>query len=124
MTDGEPTLDRIFDLLGSRRRRYVLYYLNETDADVVTLDDVAERVVAWEREWAGDDDADRDTHLEYVRTALHHNHLPRLADAGLVDYDPRSRTVRRWDEPSLEEWAKDEADELPYLRELLTASEA
>lgn len=123
MTDAEPSLDRIFDLLGGRRRRYVLYYLNETDADVVTLDDVTERVVKWERTWNGRDDRSRDEHRERTRVALHHNHLPRLADAGLVDYDPRSHTVRSWDEPSLEGWARDDADELPHLQELFTLSE-
>lgn len=124
MTDGQPSLDRIFDLLASRRRRYVLYHLDETDTDVVTLDEVAERVAAWERKWDGLDDRERDDHREHVRVALHHNHLPRLANAGLIDYDARSHTVRSWEEPSLEEWAKNDVGELPHLRELFTTSGA
>jgi len=27
---------------------------------------------------------------------LHHNQLPKLAEATIVDYDPRSKTVRNW----------------------------
>jgi hypothetical protein len=33
---------------------------------------------------------------------LHHNHLPRLADAGVVDYDPRSKTIRTWGDDRVE----------------------
>jgi hypothetical protein len=38
------------------------------------------------------------------RTAvqLHHTHLPKLADAGLLDYDRDSRTVVRFDEERLD----------------------
>jgi len=34
---------------------------------------------------------------------LRHSHLPKLEDAGLVEYDSRSETVRYWSQPSLEE---------------------
>lgn len=32
--------------------------------------------------------------VERLAIALHHNHLPRLADSGLVEYDVERRTVR------------------------------
>lgn len=32
--------------------------------------------------------------VERLAIALHHNHLPRLADSGLVEYDVDRRTVR------------------------------
>lgn len=32
--------------------------------------------------------------IERMAIALHHNHLPRLADGGLVEYDVDRRTVR------------------------------
>lgn len=121
MTDGERSLDRTFDLLANRRRRYVLYSLNETDGDVMALDELTEQVVTWERRWDGQGDRDRDDHREEVRVTLHHNHLPRLVDAGLIDYDARTETVRSWEEPSLKKWAENDIDELPHLRGLFTS---
>ncbi|HMB50658.1 MAG TPA: DICT sensory domain-containing protein [Natronoarchaeum rubrum] len=66
------------------RRRYVLYYLRERDgADLATL----ARVVSG---WIGaESDAGLTTSADHDRLELelHHNHLPTLDDAGLLDYD-------------------------------------
>jgi hypothetical protein len=35
---------------------------------------------------------------------LQHIHLPKLEDAGILEQDPRSETVRYWSQPSVEEW--------------------
>jgi len=35
---------------------------------------------------------------------LQHIHLPKLEDAGILEQDPRSETVRYWGQPSVEEW--------------------
>lgn len=122
MTDGQPSLDRIFDLLASRRRRYVVYQLNEAETAVVTLDELADQLVEWERDWDGRDDRERATYRDRVRVTLHHNHLPRLADAGLIDYDARSQTVRNWEEPSLKQWATNSQEELPHLRAVFSTA--
>ena len=37
-----------------------------------------------------------------LKAKLHHVALPKLADAGLVDYDQRSQTIRYCGEPLLE----------------------
>lgn len=122
MTDHCSSLDRIFGLLANRRRRYVLYSLNEAEDTVLELDDVAARLAEWERRWNGRDDGEDFDQLERIRITLHHNHLPRLADAGLIDYDARHGTVRNWEEPSLERWAKNDQHELPHLRAVFTAT--
>ncbi|WP_435175134.1 DUF7344 domain-containing protein [Halorussus sp. AFM4] len=126
MSQTRPSLDTVFELLADRRRRYALYCLAAVGEDrVLDLDDVAARVAEWEREWEasgdGEDAGDSDSgdRRERVRVDLHHNHLPRLADAGLVDYDARTGTVRNWEAPSLDRWVPDESDELPHLRALL-----
>jgi hypothetical protein len=37
-----------------------------------------------------------DDHRTDVEISLHNDHLPRLADAGVVAYDRRNRTIRYW----------------------------
>lgn len=89
-TDRDP--DSIFDLLRNRRRRLVCAYVVTSAEDVHELDGLADRITEWERESgaapAQDDLRDR------IVVDLHHCHLPKLADAGLVEYDARSNTVR------------------------------
>ena len=95
---GTPSLDRIFDLLSDRRRRYALYFLYDTEDGVATIDDVAEAVLSLEGVDVTDERRQR-----FVMT-LEHIHLSRLEDVGIVEYDTRSEMVRYWGQPSLEEW--------------------
>ncbi|WP_134669288.1 DUF7344 domain-containing protein [Halorussus marinus] len=119
-----PSLDDLLRLLANRRCRYVLYCLDEADRTVLGLDELADRVVCRECEW--DDAAGTDTsaHRRTVTIELHHNHLPRLAAAGAIDYDARTRTVRNRRHASLAEWIDGDANELPHLRSLLAPSRA
>ena len=82
------TLSEVFDALGEFRRRYALYALADADGplDIETL---AERVA--ERE-AGRSDADGDR-VDRVRLTLVHNHLPKLVNAGLIEYDSANETA-------------------------------
>ena len=82
--------DAIFSVLSNERRRYVLRYLDRVERNAA-LSDLAERIAAWEN---GIDVAD----LEYnqrkrVYTSLHQTHLPKLDEAGIVDYDHDRSTV-------------------------------
>lgn len=94
-------LDRVFEVLSSRWRRYVLYYLCEMPGQVVERDRLVEAVRYC-------DAADRDTSgvpsRDAVARDLHHDHLPRLDDAGVIEYDRRQGTVRYDGRPSIEEW--------------------
>lgn len=81
----------IFEALVDRRRRYVLFSLLDTSDGVAELDDLAEQVRRWER---AADGADPEAHRDRVLASLYHVDVPRLADAGLVEFDPRSKTVR------------------------------
>jgi DNA-binding transcriptional ArsR family regulator len=75
-------IDRLLDALSHRRRRHALYELRGADG-AVAVADLADAVAA-------DLDAARDR----VAASLHHHHVPKLSDAGLVDYDDRSGDVR------------------------------
>lgn len=122
MSTTQQSLDRLLYLLANRRRRYTLYHLDEVEQAVIPLNELADHLVQWEREWDSREKTEHDTHRREIRIDLHHNQLPRLAEAGLIDYDARTQTIRKWDEPSLMQWAEDDVDELTRLRALLTTA--
>lgn len=80
-----------FEVLSKRRRRYALFYLMNTSDSVVELEDLADQIEAWERD--ADEEVPED-HRKRLRAELYHIDLPRLADAGILEFDPRSRMVR------------------------------
>lgn len=94
-----PSLDEIFELLANQQRRYVLYHLREVTGGVTTMEELAENVVALQDQ-SGPPDGPRGP----VLTSLRHVHLPKLQDAGVLEYDPRSEAIRYWGQPSLDEW--------------------
>lgn len=81
----------IFDALSRRRRRYCCYCLSAVADGETTVDAPAAEVVRTETGVDGSDPSDDD--YDRVRSSLHHRHLPKLADAGIVVYEPADRTV-------------------------------
>lgn len=106
--DVTPSLDRVFELLSDRRRRYTLYYLNDRDDGVATVGELTDHVAALESGRESTDEGEglgtESERKERIRTELRHVHLPKLAETGVVEHDQRSDTVRYWSQPSLEEW--------------------
>lgn len=78
-------LDETLELLADHQRRYTLYHLVAEDGEVYEYDQVCEYLA--EHCPAVDD-------TEEQKVVLHHKTLPRLKDAGVVDYDSRSETIR------------------------------
>ncbi|ELY48960.1 DUF7344 domain-containing protein [Natronolimnohabitans innermongolicus] len=76
--------DVIFELLKNRRRREVLAYLLESD-DTVTLGELAEQIAAWENDT--EVSALSSDQRKRVYVALYQTHLPKMDDAGIVEYD-------------------------------------
>ncbi|PSP78036.1 hypothetical protein BRC81_08230 [Halobacteriales archaeon QS_1_68_20] len=74
--------DDAFDCLASSRRRHVLAVLR--DRGTVDRDELA-RAVA---------DREADSTADAVAVSLYHVHLPKLADAGLVDVDDETVALR------------------------------
>ncbi|MBZ6495728.1 DUF7344 domain-containing protein [Natrinema longum] len=85
-TDEDERLskDVIFELLKNRRRREVLAYLLEAD-DTVTLGELAEQIAAWENDL--EVNALSSDQRKRVYVALYQTHLPKMDDAGIVEYD-------------------------------------
>ena len=93
--DGDSQVtDTLFEAMADQRARFVLSYLDSVSVDVLDLEDVAGAVAEWEVEIGSGEDVQ--TRRRHVTVDLHHNQLPKLAEATIVDYDPRSKTVRNW----------------------------
>jgi hypothetical protein len=77
---------RCLGALANPHRRVVLYYLREHER--ASLDALAACVAGWTASGPGTGPT---TEAETVRAALHHVHLPKLANAGLITYDAEAR---------------------------------
>lgn len=86
---GGLTVSDRHRLLSNDLRRTLLDVL-EGRATPVELDDVAAAIVEGEANGGGSASARR----ENVAIALHHKHLPQMADMGVIDYDPESHSIR------------------------------
>ncbi len=82
--DDRLSKDVIFELLKNRRRREVLTYLLEAE-DTVTLGELAEQIAAWENDT--DVNALSSDQRKRVYVALYQTHLPKMDDAGIIEYD-------------------------------------
>lgn len=77
--------------LGTREQRYTLYHL--LDHERVTLSELADVLAGWMA--AAESRVTTGTDRSALRIALYHNHLPQLANAGLVDFDATASVVDR-----------------------------
>lgn len=83
-------VDLLFDALTSPRRRYVLAHLQQAES-ALALSDLATDVAHWELD-SETASVPEDTR-KAIYVSLHHVHLPKLADAGLLTYDQETETV-------------------------------
>lgn len=87
--------DELLGVLADEHCRTVLCYFRYYSTHVATVDALERFVCEQHGQHAGE---------AHVAVYLHHSILPRLADAGLVDYDARSRTARYRSNPNVETW--------------------
>lgn len=98
-SDGGQRADEIFAALADRQRRCVLYCLQDKEQASVT--DVATQIAAWEYDTSPDDIPDKA--IKELKVTLFHQHLPKLREARLVEYDDRSQQLLLRDCPDLAE---------------------
>jgi hypothetical protein len=72
------------EALGDERRRAVIETLGER-GEPTDLPELAELVAARERDAPLDAVGDEETY--HVHVSLYHNHVPKLVEAGFVEYD-------------------------------------
>ena len=82
--------DTILELLANRRRRYLLYALRGYD-EPVALSELAEEVASWEHDVPPEEVAKNEYKSVYVSSVQ--CHVPKLADAGVVEHDETNHTV-------------------------------
>ncbi|MFC7081107.1 DUF7344 domain-containing protein [Halorussus caseinilyticus] len=92
-------LDQLFEVLADGYRRRVLAYLDDTDDGIAAFSELVEHV-------ADDSDGESTDDHERIAVNLHHNHLPKLEDANVVEYDPRSEVVRYRGDPFVADWVE------------------
>lgn len=90
-----PAMEDLLVALGHPLRREVLRYCAERSTRHMDLQSLADHLVVEGRH----DERDR----ERVALLLHHLHLPKLADTGLVEFDPKSGQVRYHPSDELEQ---------------------
>lgn len=93
--------EELLTVLAREHCRSVLRYFDHYSTGVATIDDL----VRFVRERT-----DRDGGGDRLGVHLHHLTLPRLVEADVVEYDPRSRTVRYRGHPAVEAWVAHEAE--------------
>jgi len=86
----------MFRGLADRRRRIILSQLLTTEEETVSFDALVDHVVVEE---TNSPPPDRDL----VATSLHHHHLPKLADAGLIDVTSEQGSITTTDRTELVE---------------------
>lgn len=93
--EGRPrplSLDVIFDVLRNRRRRLVIEAIEERDGET-TLSDLAEHIGGIENDKSPSALNAQERKRVYV--GLYQCHLPRMDDAGAIDFDKNRGTVVR-----------------------------
>ncbi|MFB6176130.1 MAG: hypothetical protein ABEI99_03105 [Halobaculum sp.] len=81
---GEISRDLVFEILSSARRRMILYYLRQHGGRA-TVNELADQIAAWENDIEPEELSSQQRKRVYV--SLYQTHLPKLADADIVDYD-------------------------------------
>lgn len=85
--ETEPPIpsDTVFSVLAHRHRRYALSYLLGRDGPV-TVGAIIAHVV-------GQIESPEEGAYDRISLRFHHSHLPKLADAGLIEYDREEQIV-------------------------------
>lgn len=82
--------DRVFEALSRQRRRFALHCLQKYE-DPMALADMADEIAVWENDTDIVDISAEEVKRVYI--SLYHTHIPKLADAGIVEYSQEQDMV-------------------------------
>ncbi|WP_436344898.1 DUF7344 domain-containing protein [Natronorubrum sp. FCH18a] len=90
----------VLEVIAHRQRREILRFLMDSSDTTTTIDTLAAHLRSRAVEQTGN-------HLGrsqiQIKTSLYHTHLPKLEEAGIIEYDRRSQELRYWNYPILED---------------------
>jgi DNA-binding transcriptional ArsR family regulator len=87
--DDELSLDFILELLSHYQRREIIRHLRDSPGQLHSLDEIVSHLSQLEREQTGAVPGE-----DHLLAVIVHIHGPKLQEAGLCDYDIRSRELR------------------------------
>jgi len=88
-------IDTVVAALAHNRRRAILTYLQQSQSGTATVEELASFIAEHED---GQSSTPLVTDEQTIAMSLHHAHLPKLADANLITYEPdRGRVSDRSD---------------------------
>ena len=85
-----PPASVTLSAVANERRRVVLRTLHHSDEKVLEFSTLVDRVT----EHTQDRDTPDTRHRQRVRTTLHHVHLPKLEECGMIVYDTEAKQVK------------------------------
>lgn len=101
--DGDTTLSTLDPLLSilrdPLRRRTVLFCASASDR-MLEFDDLVDHLAR------GDGQSAEARTREEIAIDLHHRHLPKLAEAEVIEFDPHSGIIRYLGSDKLERWTQ------------------
>ncbi len=91
--------ENVLQLIADPRRRTILHHLRETGGIAVSVDELTDALATKRTEPSPRDATNTLSSRQSADDAgakaeLHHDHLPRLADAGIIEYDRHDGLVR------------------------------
>ncbi len=92
---SDHTVSTVCKLLANPTRRAAVQLFIDEETDTAAFDTLVEYV---------HEEVDAITSPEQARIALVHNHLPRLADYDIIEYDRHGETVHYHETPHLERY--------------------
>lgn len=108
-TRSPDDLDLVYDVLSNYRRRQMLRLLEAEPDDSVTIPDLASTIAAREMD-IGDPDAVSYDERKSVQSTIYQHHAPKMAEAGLVEFDKRTSCLELADRATRLGLAGDDAD--------------
>lgn len=92
------TTDQLLEVLSDRTRRIILDHLQKVDGNISDIGALIDCVGDHTRTQISS------SQRRNISAEIVHVHLPLLEEAGLVEYDKRSKSIRYYPHPVLEKW--------------------